>query len=539
MSQADARLDLRDRSRLFAALEADVFDLAVIGGGITGAGIARDAAMRGLSVALVEARDFASGTSSRSSKMVHGGLRYLAQGDLSLVREAARERKAVEAIAPHLARETPFVIPARSAAGIARLKAALWTFEKLGAVPKSRRHRVWSKKELSECEPALKTEGLAGAVVYPEFLTDDSRLTLANVRSAAAAGAVIVSRARVDSLLLESGRVTGVMASESLAGATARCSRLRARVVVNAAGPWADEIRAMEAPDAEAMLELSGGIHLVVPRNRLPIDRTLVLQAADRRGIFAVPRNEVCYIGTTDIFAPGPDAWPRVDPDQVAYLLAAAAANLTIPPLGPKDVVSVWAGARPLIAQPGRSPSEISRKDELLRGPGGMLSIAGGKLTAYRAMAERVVDQVEAILSRRTTRCRTATAPLPGGEREFSTILAELARLSLDGGEADRLARLYGTEASELLAEGGGPAAEGRRAVLVEGALGLEDWWVRRSGRAWFDLDAGTGALAMAAEAMAPLLAWSKEETAAQIEACRQVHERDMASVRAAPVRTR
>ncbi|MGH6988113.1 MAG: glycerol-3-phosphate dehydrogenase C-terminal domain-containing protein, partial [Caulobacteraceae bacterium] len=251
------------------------------------------------------------------------------------------------------------------------------------------------------------------------------------------------------------------------------------------------------------------------------------------------PRNEVCYIGTTDIFAPGPDAWPRVDPDQVAYLLAAAAANLTIPPLGPKDVVSVWAGARPLIAQPGRSPSEISRKDELLRGPGGMLSIAGGKLTAYRAMAERVVDQVEAILSRRTTRCRTATAPLPGGEREFSTILAELARLSLDGGEADRLARLYGTEASELLAEGGGPAAEGRRAVLVEGALGLEDWWVRRSGRAWFDLDAGTGALAMAAEAMAPLLAWSKEETAAQIEACRQVHERDMASVRAAPVRTR
>src|SRR5258708_17211728 len=185
-------LDLRARDALFDALAARTFDVAIIGGGITGAGVARDAALRGMSVALVEARDFASGTSSRSSKMIHGGLRYLAQGDLALVREAASERQVVQAIAPYLAVETPFVIPARNAAAIAKLRAGLWTFEKLGGVPKSRAHQVWSAAELAAREPAMAVSGLAGATVYPEYLTNDARLTLANVRNAAAAGALVV-----------------------------------------------------------------------------------------------------------------------------------------------------------------------------------------------------------------------------------------------------------------------------------------------------------------------------------------------------------
>ena len=182
-------LDFRDRAKLFAALEAQAFDVLVIGGGVTGAGVARDAAMRGLKVALVEARDFASGTSSRSSKMIHGGLRYLAQGDLGLVREAASERKAVERIAPHLTRMTHFIVPAKNAAGIAKLNAGLWTFEKLGGVAKDRKHESWGREELSRNEPALRTDDLAGAIVYPEYLTDDSRLTLANIRSATVYGA--------------------------------------------------------------------------------------------------------------------------------------------------------------------------------------------------------------------------------------------------------------------------------------------------------------------------------------------------------------
>ena len=198
-------LDLRDRTRLFAALEADVFDVAVIGGGITGAGIARDAAMRGLSVALVEARDFAAGTSSRSSKLVHGGIRYLAQGDMALVREAALERKTVRHIAPHLARRTLFIVPAHSRAGIAKFRTGLWTYEKLGSVEADDRHQLWNAERLAREEPTLDTTALAGAIVYPEYVTDDARLTLANVRSAASHGAIVANYAEVTAVECANG----------------------------------------------------------------------------------------------------------------------------------------------------------------------------------------------------------------------------------------------------------------------------------------------------------------------------------------------
>ncbi len=212
-------LDLSDRAALFRTLEERIFDLAVIGGGITGAGIARDAAQRGLSVALIEMGDFASGTSSRSSKLIHGGLRYLAQGDLALVREAASERKVLRRIAPELARETPFIVPARSAASLAKLKAGLWTFERLGGVDKTHRHESWSAGQLAVAEPAVATEAMVGAIVYPEYLTDDARLTLANVRTAAADGAVVASYARAERILVEAGRATGLEVVEKLPSA--------------------------------------------------------------------------------------------------------------------------------------------------------------------------------------------------------------------------------------------------------------------------------------------------------------------------------
>src|SRR5665213_415056 len=215
MPVGSGSLDLRGRDGLFDALGARTFDVVVIGGGITGAGVARDAAMRGLSVALVEARDFGSGTSSRSSKMIHGGLRYLPMGDIALVREAASERKIVQAIAPHLARETPFVIPAKTGGTIAKLRAGLWTFEKLGGVPKSRKHEVWSLAELEANEPAIAATGLAGAVVYPEYLTDDARLTLANVRGASEHGAVVANYCAAEAILTENGRATAVTVRET------------------------------------------------------------------------------------------------------------------------------------------------------------------------------------------------------------------------------------------------------------------------------------------------------------------------------------
>ncbi|MHB8529998.1 MAG: glycerol-3-phosphate dehydrogenase/oxidase [Caulobacteraceae bacterium] len=530
---AHGGLDLRDREAIFAGLEGEVFDLAVIGGGITGAGVARDAAMRGLKVALVEARDFASGTSSRSSKMIHGGLRYLALGDLALVREAASERKILEAIAPHLARQTPFVIPARSAAAIAKLRAGMWTFEKLGGVARGRRHQVWSKSEIEAAEPALRTEGLAGAVVYPEFLTDDARLTLANHRSAAAHGARVVSYARAGEFLIEGGRAVGILVTETLPGAEARTARLAARVMVNAAGPWVDEVRSLEAAGAREKLELTRGIHLVVSHARLPISRTIIMTAADRRGVFAVPKGEVSYIGTTDTFHPRPEPWPDIRRGDVDYLLATVAASFRMAPIEASEVISVWSGVRPLVAQSGKSPSEISRRDEVWTGPAGVLSIAGGKLTAYRRMAERVVDAVERTLGRKRGKCGTAEEPLVGGETDPAAVRRALVAGGMSEPGAERLTGRYGSEAQAIADGGGAAAAEAAHAVLREGALTLEDYWVRRSARAWFDPDAGMAALGPAAEAMAPLLGWSPERKAAEIETCVRRHAIDIAAVRA------
>jgi glycerol-3-phosphate dehydrogenase len=518
-------LDLRGRDGLFSALDGAAFDVAVIGGGITGAGVARDAAMRGLSVALVEAEDFASGTSSRSSKMIHGGLRYLPMGDLALVREAASERKAVQAIAPHLARETPFVMPARSAGAIAKLRAGLWTFEKLGGVARKNRHEVWSAAELADREPAVATEGLAGAVVYPEYLTDDARLTLANVRSAAAHGAFCLNHARVTAIVIDGGRAVGL----DVADGEGRRARLSARLIVNAAGPWVDALRALEAPGAAPRLKLSKGVHLVVDHARLPLSRTVILPAADRRSVFAVPKGRATYLGTTDTFHPGAELWPEITAGDARYLMEAAARRFAVPPLAFADIVSAWSGVRPLVGEEGKSASDISRRDEVWDGPAGVISIAGGKLTAYRRMAERVADRLEQGLGRKVTPCRTAEAPLPGGEAAPGAVRAALERGGLAADAAERLAWLYGSEAEAVAADGGDVAAEARRAVLVEGALTLEDYWARRSARAWFDAAGGEEALAPAAAAMAPLLGWDGAEQQRQVAACRRIRARNLA----------
>ncbi len=503
-----ASLNACDRAATFARLEGQVFDLAVIGGGITGAGIARDAALRGLSVALLEAEDFASGTSSRSSKMIHGGLRYLAQGDVALVRESASERQVLRRIAPHLARLTPFVIPTTSLATQAKLRAALWSFEKLGNVPAAEQHAVWGLEELARREPTLRRDRLNGAVAYPEFLTDDARLTLANVRSAAAAGAVVLNHARVERLLEEGGRAMGLIARSTLAGED-KGTRVQARVIVNAAGPWVDGVRALAAGEGGRRLALSKGIHLVLPRALLPVASTLILRAPDKRNIFAVPRGDFTYLGTTDQFHPTSDYWPEIGRGDIDYLLGATQAALDVPAIRDQDIVALWAGIRPLIGEAGKKATEVSRKDEMWVGPSGVIAIAGGKLSAYRAMAARIVDAVADRLDIRTRPCTTADLPLPGGERA-------------PAGD-DRLDRLYGTEAALIRAGGGDVAAEAAHAVRHEGAATLEDYWVRRSARAWFDQQAGRPALAPAAAAMGHLLGWDERRRGAEIHHCLQL----------------
>lgn len=526
-------LDLRDRRATFVALEREVFDLLVIGGGITGAGIARDAAMRGLSVCLVEARDFASGTSSRSSKMVHGGLRYLIQGHVGIVGEAATERRTLRRIAPHLATTLPMVITAQGKAGLAKFRAGLWSYEKLGKVAPEERHEAVSAKELRKREPHLITEGLAGAVCYPEYLTDDARLTLANVRSAVAAGATIASYAAATDMMYEAGAVCGAIVEGQLAGEAVSAS-VRAKAVVNAAGPWVDAIRKLEDADAAPKLQLTKGIHVVFKRDRFPVNSSVVMTTPDKRSIFTCPRGAYVYIGTTDTFYPDRDYWPKIEAQDIDYLVDVANQHFDIEPLSHDDIVSVWSGVRPLLGEEGKSPSEISRKDEIIEGTGGVLSMAGGKLTAYRLMAQKLVDLCETRLGRTPTSCSTAETVLPGGNLDgtFTECQRRLEEQGLGTSDAERLTRLYGSEATEILASGGDLKAEVQFAVQSEGALTLEDYWVRRSGRAWFDVNGGIDCLIPAAAIMAELLNWSSDERDRQVKACLAIREQEMSAVR-------
>ncbi len=402
-------------------MEATPLDLLVIGGGITGAGIARDAAMRGLRVGLVERGDFASGTSSRSSKLIHGGLRYLAQGDIGLVLEAARERRALSHIAPHLALPARMVVPVygRTSAGLLKLKAGMWSFEKMAKVPDEERHAIWKTEELLDRVDGMQTANLQGAAVYTEYITDDARLTLETLKSARRHGACLANYAPAT-------RIEETPRATAAAGGSAALPALRTRVrdeltgrervfeadvVVNAAGPWVDAVRQLGG-DARARMQLTKGIHLVLARDRLPVDDIVVMQTEDRRMAFVVPHGDIVWIGTTDTFYPQPEERPEITRADVDYLLQATNATWPDARIVDDDVRGAWAGVRPLVAQEGKSPSEISRRDEILVEPNGLISIGGGKLTTYRQMAERVVDQVVERLGRRVEDCRTAEVPL-------------------------------------------------------------------------------------------------------------------------------
>lgn len=494
-------------------LEAARFDLVVVGGGITGAGVARDAAARGLRVALLEGDDFASGTSSRSSKLIHGGLRYLASGEVDLVRKTARERTAVHAMAPHLAEPCWMVVPARNWAAVTKFRAGIGTYEKLGGIDGADRHEVWRDDEITAHEPHLRTDPYDHAVAYREYLTDDARLVLATLRAAVTSGAVVANRLPVVEMILDGERVDGVVARCVTSG---REARVLADVVVNAAGPWVEHIARMEENPPATRLHLSKGVHIVVPRSRFPVNHLVICNTQDKRSIFVIPRGDTVYIGTTDTsyFGERP-LWPEVDRVDVEYLLAPMTRYFDIEPLTPDDVIATWAGVRPLIAQEGKEAKEMSRKDEVTVGPGGMISIAGGKLTGYRRLAEDVMDVVAERLGRRLGK-GPGTAVLPGGEPTPRP------------DEADRLAtrmrRLYGSEAGAVTALGAEPLIDGEPvlagevdwAVDVEAATTLEDVVYRRTRLAWYVPARRDELCTAVAERMAARLGWTAEERAAQ-----------------------
>lgn len=417
-------------------------DLLVVGGGITGAGVARDAAMRGISVGLVERGDFASGTSSRSSKLIHGGVRYLEQGEIGLVLEAARERRRLTRIAPHLALPVRQAMPVhgRTSAGLMRLRTGLWAFEKIVRAPKAERHELWDRDESRERIPGILTDNLQGSAVYPEYVTDDARLTLETMKSAKRFGARIVNYAPAISLsetgatlsTAENSRSRvprlGVGVRDELSG---RRYEIRAAVVVNAAGPWVDAIRKLGGA-GRGRMQLTKGIHLVVPRARLPVNEIVIMRASDRRMVFVVPFEDIVWIGTTDTFYPKPVERPEIMREDVDYLLDATNRAWPEAKIDAAEVRGAWAGVRPLLGQEGKKPSEISRKDEVIIEPNGMLSIAGGKLTTYRQMAEGVVDAVAERLEGRVKTCRTAQVPLVEDGEAIAMVRTRMSDADVD-----------------------------------------------------------------------------------------------------------
>ena len=525
-------------------------DLLVIGAGSTGAAIARDAALRGFRTAVVDKGDLAAGTSSHSSRLIHGGIRYLEQYDFRLVREASRERSVLLAIAPHLVHPLPFVFPIYRGGRVSawRLRAGMWLYDLLAAFRNVHLHRWLSARATVRLEPGLRDRDLQGAALYFDAQTDDARLVIATLRSAAQAGALVASYAEVTALQKADGQVRGATVRDVLTG---RTETVRALAVVNATGPWVDRLRRLDDPAAEPLLRLTKGAHVVVPRQRVGQTRAVTLTSPlDGRVMFALPWGDLSYIGTTDTDEDTSPDEVRATGADVIYLLRSANWFFPTARLSPHDVVATWAGLRPLL-RPERevAPSEASREHRVIESAGGLVTIAGGKLTTYRVMGRDVVDRVAARLHAldgrpQAPRPPTDRVPLPGGE---TADLDGLVKAATDRGVRDSVARhlvgAYGSEAAAVLNLAdrdralGQPILVGRpelwaevvHAMEREMALGVADVLIRRLHLFYLSRDQALSAAGAVADRMADTLGWDAARRAEEVAGYRLQVERSRA----------
>jgi glycerol-3-phosphate dehydrogenase len=520
-----ARFSPESRADAITALGRDPFDLLVIGGGITGAGIARDAAMRGWRVALVEREDFGAGTSGRSSRLIHGGLRYLEHGHLHLVFEASRERRTLARIAPHLVRPLEFTWPVYANARIAswKLRAGLLLYDALALFRTLGRHRTLDGDAVANLEPELRQHGLRGGAVYFDAATDDARLTLANARAAAEAGTTVANHLEVRELITEAGAVRGALAVDTLTG-THRA--IRAAVTINATGPWSDEVLRLADPAATPGLRGTKGAHIAVPRERLGNRGALtLLSPIDGRVMFILPSAELTMIGTTETEHTGPVDDVRATPEDITYLLRSANAFFPAAHLALSDVVTAWAGIRPLIATGANGDAgHATREHAIAADTPGLLTVRGGKLTTYRAMAAQAVDAAARSLGRTAPRrAPTDRVPLPGGDIvSVNDEIAEARPTVGSPARAEHLVRMYGSEWRAVWAlvrhepALGTPlvpglpylAAEAVHAVEREMAMTLADILVRRLHPAFEIRDHGLAVAPAVASLVAPALGW-------------------------------
>lgn len=519
-----AALDLLSHAR---------FDVLVIGGGITGAGVARDAAMRGLRTALVEQHDFGSGTSSRSSRLIHGGLRYLEHGWLHLVFESSRERRTLIRIAPHLVRPLAFTWPVYDEARVPlwKLGAGLFVYDALAFFRNvGGNHQRLPPEKVVELEPTIRREKLRGGARYYDAATDDVRLTLATVRAAADAGATIVNHAEVRLLRRAGAHVTGANVVDRLTG---KAVDVTARAVVNATGPWADAVRRMADPQATTSVRGTKGVHIAVPRDRVGNrDALTILSAVDGRVMFVLPAGSLTIIGTTDTDYAGPIDEVRATRADVDYLLRSANHYFPAAQLQASDVTAAWAGIRPLVAGGRSDPGSTSREHSITWTAPGLLTVTGGKLTTYRSMAASVVNQVVRALGVSVRPAATHQAVLPGGDMrsmddEIATATGTIGIPPL----AEHLVRMHGTAWRAVWTIVGTNVAlsapvvptlpyivaELHYAVEQEMALTLGDLLIRRLHIAFETRDHGVGAAPAAARVVGPLLGWSETDYAAQL----------------------
>ncbi len=487
------------------------WDLIVIGGGITGAGIALEAVARGLSVVLVEQYDFASGTSSKSTKLIHGGLRYLKQLEFGLVRTVGRERAVLHHLAPHLVTPVDMVLPIVEGGSLGKLSTAvaLWIYDFLAGVKPEERFKMLTAQQAVQQEPLLRTHNLKGAAVYKEYRTDDARLTMSVLKSAVDLGAQCFNYAQAIQFIEDDGRITGVTVQDLLGQAV---YNLKGSVVINAAGPWVDDVRSLETIPRGKRLHLTKGVHIVVPQALFPIKHSIYFDVeSDNRMVFAIPRDSIVYIGTTDTNYTGSKAQIDVTDADIQYLLSAVHAVFKDIHMHPEDVISGWAGLRPLIHEEGRSPSELSRKDEIFISQKGLISMAGGKLTGYRKMAQKAVDKAIRTAGKHhftsLKKADTRKINLHGAdfEKDIPTYITlrsgEVRHLGITHQQVTALVNRYGTATSIILDEVfkyiqqlQDPTLSLLKAEVLYGihheqVTNVSDFLVRRTGRLYFEID--------------------------------------------------
>lgn len=526
------------RREIFNQLNSGPLDVLVIGGGITGSGIALDAVTRGLNTGVIEMQDFAAGTSSRSTKLVHGGLRYLKQFEIKVVAETGKERAIVYENGPHVTTPEWMMLPFHKGGTFGPLTTniGLRVYDFLAGVKKGERRKMLSPEEALQKEPLIKADELKGAGYYVEYKTDDARLTIEVMKKAVQKGAHAINYAKARELLYdEAGTVTGVTVEDQITGDE---YQVYAKKIINAAGPWVDELREKDGSKKGKTLHLTKGVHLVFSQEKFPLKQAVYFDAPDGRMIFAIPRGDKAYVGTTDTSYQGDIAHPTLTEGDRDYLLEAIHYMFPSLQIQAADVESSWAGLRPLIAQEGKDdPDEISRKDEIFISDSGLISMAGGKLTGYRKMAENAVDTVVKQLKEEEgilySESETVHLPVSGGEvggskgfeRFKDRKITEGAALGLDEHKTAELIQKYGgnTDAIfDICRNRHSQASEENMDLLVFAELiyALEhelvykpvDFFIRRTGALFFDIAWVKKHKEQVINYMARTLKWSKTQ---------------------------